>query len=76
MFFPGFGDKDAIVSVILLDVDAVGTSFMLKLSFAEKHVRSCQRDLMVDTHHSTGDINEDGSSAVHGRSFLLAIGML
>jgi hypothetical protein len=76
MFFPGFGDKDAIVCMILLDVDTMGSSFMLELSFAEKRVCSCQRDLMVDMYHSTGDINEDGSSAVHGRLFLLVIGVL
>jgi hypothetical protein len=76
MFFPAFGDKDAIVCVILLDVDTVGSSFVLELSFAQKRVRSCQRDLMVDMYRSTGNINEDGSSTVHGRLFLLAVGML
>jgi hypothetical protein len=29
MFFPGFGDEDAIVCVIFLDVDTMGLSFML-----------------------------------------------
>jgi hypothetical protein len=76
VFFPGVGDEDAVVCVILLDVDTVGSSFVFELSLAEKGIHSCQRDLMVHMNRSTGDINKDGSSAVHGRLLLLAIGML
>jgi hypothetical protein len=76
MVLPSLGDKDAVVGVVLLDVDTMCSSFMFKLSFAEKCVSSCQRDLVLDMHRPTSNVNKDGPSTVHGGLLLLSVGVL
>jgi 3-oxoacyl-[acyl-carrier-protein] synthase III len=76
MILPGLGDEDAVVGVVFLDIDTMCASFVFELSLAEKCISSCQRDLMVNMYRSTGNVNKDGSSTVHGRLLLLSIGVL
>jgi hypothetical protein len=76
MFLPGLREEDAVVGVVFLDVNTMCASFMFELSLAEKCVCSGQRDLMIDMHRPTSEVNKDGSSIVHGGLLLLSVGVL
>jgi hypothetical protein len=62
--------------MVFLDIKAVSACFMFELSLAEKGVNSCQGDLMIDMHSATGNVDKDGSSAVHGGLLLPTICVL